>query len=192
MPGISEVWQRRTAHHEPGHITIAADQGLSLRPEGIMIDQSGFGFGCYDKDPWNSDAVRRRILLATFAGYFAERRFCKQQGLEILDEDTWFLHNPDGRDEAVPLVKAMAIESLSRGSVPATFSDLKSQSKSLVDRKWNIIEAIARALLAKSWEPIKSLPSGGKWWNDGQTMGKYLPGEEVVRILAQHGIAAYI
>jgi hypothetical protein len=35
------VLQRRTAHHEPGHVVIAADQALRLSPEGIMADQGG-------------------------------------------------------------------------------------------------------------------------------------------------------
>jgi len=31
------------AHHEPAHIVIAAVQGLRLKPEGLMVDPSGWG-----------------------------------------------------------------------------------------------------------------------------------------------------
>jgi hypothetical protein len=53
-----------------------------------------------------------------------------------------------------------------------------------------VIEAIASKLSAKSWEDIKPLRSGGRWWDDGQTMAKYLPGPEIISILASRGIPA--
>jgi len=189
MPENPDVMQRRTAHHEPGHVVIAADQGLRLSPEGIMVDQSGFGLGCYDRDPRGSDALRKSILLATFAGYYAEKRFCEEQSLGILDEDTWFLYNTDGH-EAIKLLKAIAAEAWSNGSLEKTRLELKSQSKKLVDKRWSVIKAVASALLAKGWEPIRPLGSGDRWWNENQTMAKYLSGEEVIRILAQYGMTA--
>jgi len=33
------------AHHEAGHIVIAAVEGLRLKPEGLMVDPSGWGAG---------------------------------------------------------------------------------------------------------------------------------------------------
>src|SRR6266403_1588654 len=100
------VLQRRSAHHEPGHVVIAADQGLRRSPEGIMADQSGFGLGCYDRNPRGSDALRRSILLAIFAEYYAEKRFCKEQSLDILDEDIVGAHafGLSGRPRVLPTV----------------------------------------------------------------------------------------
>jgi len=31
----------RTAHHEAGHIVVAAAQSLRLRPEGLSVDERG-------------------------------------------------------------------------------------------------------------------------------------------------------
>src|SRR5664279_4282946 len=68
------------AHHEAGHIVIAAAAGLRLRPEGIMVDTEAEGLACYCKEPKNSDESREHVMLATLAGFFAQDRFCRERG----------------------------------------------------------------------------------------------------------------
>lgn len=95
-----KIKQIRSAHHEPGHVVVAAVQGLKLRPEGIMIDPSGYGLGCFDKEIYGSDDTRKRVVAAMFGGYYAERRFCNDNSYAILEPRTWFLWNDDGKDAA--------------------------------------------------------------------------------------------
>jgi len=189
IPEDVEVKQERTAHHEAGHVVVAADQGLKLRPEGLMVDPAGWGLGCYHKEPDGSDLSRTRILLATFAGFYAEKCFCEQRSYAISVPDIWFRDNNDGREARI-LLDEMSIGSLSRGSVPATFLNLQDKSMQRVEMRWNAIKELATALLAKSWEPRKPLKSGGSWSHENETTAKYLLGQEVIGILAQHGIAA--
>src|SRR6266852_4110854 len=63
------------AHHEPGHIVVAAVEGLRLKPEGLMVDPSGFGLACYHDAPEERDAARERNILAVLAGFAVEKRF---------------------------------------------------------------------------------------------------------------------
>jgi hypothetical protein len=67
------------AHHEAGHIVIAAQYVIGLRPEGIMLDRDAAGLACYCKAPEDSDASREKIILSTFAGHMAQHRFCKER-----------------------------------------------------------------------------------------------------------------
>lgn len=45
-----EVKVKCSAHHEAGHIVIAAVQGLRLRSEGLMVDRTGEGLACYFRE----------------------------------------------------------------------------------------------------------------------------------------------
>ena len=76
----------RTAHHEAGHIVVAAVQGLKLRPEGLSVDERGEGLACYCKNPGDSDTERERVIIATFAGLNSEARFCNEQGFPVPEE----------------------------------------------------------------------------------------------------------
>ena len=48
-----------------------------------MVAPSGWGLGCYHKESDGTDLTRKRIVLATFAGCFAEGRFCKERSYAI-------------------------------------------------------------------------------------------------------------
>ena len=63
------------AHHEAGHLVVAAVLGLNIRPEGLMIDPKGFGLACYNKEPGNSDLSREKVILASLSGFKAEEQF---------------------------------------------------------------------------------------------------------------------
>ena len=85
------------------------------------------------------------------------------------------------------LLVQIPVDRLSNGSVPETHKKLQGQSEQLVGRHWLAIEALAVALLAKGWEPLKPLRSGVVW--SQEAAAKYIPGEEAVRILTGYGIA---
>lgn len=174
------------AHHEAGHVAIAAAEGLRLRSEGIFVDPLGEGLGCYCKEPDGSDLSRKRIIVATFAGFYAQGHFCEERSRPAPYQD-WFLYSTDGL-EARTMLCDLSLGSLSNGSVPATQTDLQERSEQLVGRHWVAIKALATALLAKDWEPQKPLKSGGKW--SDAAVAKYLRGQEIVGLLAHCGIAA--
>jgi hypothetical protein len=67
---------------------------------------------------------------------------------------------------------------------------LQNRSRVLVRRKWEAICRIADALLAKEWEPLRPLKSGGIW--SQEQSAKYIDGEEVAGLLARLGIHAEV
>ncbi|SRR6266480_2252771 len=187
MPESLDVKIQCAARHEPGHIVVAAAQGLRVRQEGIILDSFGEGLACYCKQPDGSDVSRKRTIVATFAGFYAERRFREQNAYALTDQEYWFYYSSDGR-EANDLLSAISIENLLNGNVPATRVTLQSQSKQLVEQHWAAVEALASTLLAKDWQDWMPLKSGAKF--SPATTAKYLRGEEVVTILARHRISA--
>jgi hypothetical protein len=68
----------RAAYHEAGHIVIAAVVGLTLRPDGLMVDSCGEGVAIYCTQPEDSDVSREAVILSTEAGCWAETRFCEE------------------------------------------------------------------------------------------------------------------
>ena len=71
-----------TAHHEAGHLVIAAALELLLRTEGLSIDPVGEGLACYCKRPDGTDSSRERVIISTFAGWYAQKRFCDQRSID--------------------------------------------------------------------------------------------------------------
>jgi hypothetical protein len=171
-----------TAHHEAGHLATAAALELRLRPEGIMVDTEAAGLACYCKEPEDSDLSRERVIISTFAGCCAQDRYCEGMSYSPVDyfAKIW---SPDWREARGVLVRLSYFGSKGADELLA---DLERRSKMLVDQNWDAIVALAHALLAKDWEPLKPLGSGGQWSN--AAAAKYLSGEDAVWILAQHGI----
>jgi hypothetical protein len=177
---------KEVAHHEAGHVVIAALLGLRLRSEGLMIDTIGEGLGCYCKEPGGSDVLRERVIVATFAGCFAQNRFCKEQSRPPLEYFT-ITFSTDWV-EARGIVTKVSNDHLGGRSIVAFQECLERQSEQLVAENWLAIDAVASALLARDWEPVKPLRSGNRW--SKQAMAKYIAGDEAVSILEQCGIAA--
>jgi hypothetical protein len=90
--------------------------------------------------------------------------------------------------EARGIAMNLSNEYLAGRCIQETQKDLEQQSKELVAQNWLAIEAVANTLLAKEWEALKPLKSGGQW--SKQTMAKYVTGDEAVGILEQCGIFA--
>jgi hypothetical protein len=177
----------RAAHHESGHVVIAATIGLKLRPEGLCVDPAGEGLACYCKQPNGSDDSRRKVIGVTFAGYYAERQFCKRFALHIASADEWFPLSGDGKEARI-LLSEMSVQNLKEGNVWSTHVELQEQAEQSVEHHEQAIRAVVSALLAKDWELLKPLPSGGTWSHEARA--KYLAGEEVVSLLREYGIAA--
>lgn len=187
LPEDMNVRLTRAAHHEAGHIVVAAAKELRLRPEGLSVDPCADGLACYCTQPDGTALSLKSIIVATLSGFYAERRFCDERGYLSVSPEEWFLHSTDGR-EARTLLSGIQIEHLSKGNVAATHCELERESEQLVEQYWPAIKELAAALLAKDWEPLKPLKSGSTWCHS--TTAKYLTGDEAVEILGRFGIAA--
>lgn len=147
-----------------------------------MIDPSGWGLACYDQASGENDSAREKNILAVLAGFAVEERFRQQRGYPPRDSmDVIF--NQDNKVARTLLGKLA-------GDYHTNEARLKRQLQELVERHWLSVEALATALLAKRWEPLRPLKSGGRWWEENETTAKYLSGEEAVCILRGEGIRA--
>lgn len=176
---------RRTAHHEAGHIVVAAQQGLHLRSDGVCVDPVGWGLACYWKEPEDNDSSRSSVIVSTFAGFNAEEEFCQLHSLPILNGIP-LIWSPDW-NEARKIVTRLSILSPTNTAFTVEQS-LQDHSRTLVKQHWPAIQAVADRLLSKEWEPIRALKSEDVW--SGQTTAKYLSGEELVSLLALFDIPA--
>ncbi len=177
---------KRIAHHEAGHIVIAAARALKLRPGGLCIDPRGDGLACYCNKPDASTLSRERIIVATFAGFYAQSRFNEEfdYRVDAISPSHFFSVSSDG-NEVRELLGLMMEEFKNSSNV----RELQRQSEQLVEQHWPAIKALASALLAKDWEPLRPVKNGGAWSNS--TTAKYVAGEEATRILERYGITAH-
>ena len=175
----------RTAHHEAGHTVAAAVQHLKLRPEGLSVDARGEGLACYHKEPDDSDESRERVIVATFAGYNSEIHLCDQRGYAA-PEELQIIWSPDSR-EARHILTRLSYLSVERTAFQIE-EQLQNRSRQLIEQHWVVICAMAEALLAKEWEPVKALKSGNVW--SQESTAKYLTGEEVASLLSRYGISS--
>ena len=135
-----------TAHHEAAHIAVAAAQGLRIRPEGFCMDTLGEGLACYCKYPDDSDLSREQIIIATFAGYMAQRKVCADLSLidpnadNVLASRDWY--------EARVLLTGLSAAYFDGMSISQIQSNLEGRSAELVGRNWSVIRSLAKALLA--------------------------------------------
>jgi hypothetical protein len=174
------------AHHEAGHIVIAAVQGLKLRADGLIVDTVGEGLACYFKEPEENDLSRERVAIASFAGFKAEKRVRQEHSYSPLYEMGITL-SPDW---------VHARKAISKLSTDYPLGDdremirikLESISERLVEENWATIQGLAAAVLARDLTPPQPLQSMTQW--SDETMAKYLTGEELVSILRECGITA--
>jgi hypothetical protein len=176
----------RAAHHESGHIVIAAKLGLKLRPEGLSVDPAGNGLACYHKDPEDSDSSRECVALASFAGFKAEIRLCEQRSYTVPDA-VGVLHSPDWC-EARKTISKLSDSFLVSDGLGKVQHRLETRTAELVSENWSVIVALAMELLASPWEPLEPLKSGAVW--SQEKTAKHLSGAEAVKTLGQCGIVA--
>src|ERR1700679_4173771 len=84
-PDDIETKLSAVAHHEAGHMVIAAAVGLPLKPGGLSIDRVGEGLACYCFRPDETAVSQERVILATFAGWYAQKRFSDLRSISCAD-----------------------------------------------------------------------------------------------------------
>ena len=172
------------AYHEAGHIVVAAALGLSLRPEGIMVGQDAKGLACYWKEPDRTDASVEANILASFAGFYAEKRLRAISGSQARDYFA-VIWSTDWK-EARALEGKFSLAYLGNRNIHAVNDELEAKAEEIIAQYWPAIDALAKILLGREWEPKKRLKSGTQW-SESET-AKYVTGEEVAHILAGLGI----
>jgi len=177
----------RTAYHEAGHIVAAAVQGLKLRPEGLAVDARGEGLACYCKQPGDSDETRESVIITTFSGYNSESKLCLDRDFSKPDE-MLLVFSCDAR-EARPIISQLSYLSVERNAFQIE-EELQNRSRQLIEREWKAIQMLAEVLLAKEWEPVRSLPSGTEWTHEN--LAKYVDGKEAIERIARYEITATI
>jgi hypothetical protein len=173
------------AHHEAGHLVIAAAQNLRLMSEGlaVAVDPPARGIAFYCKHPDSSDRSVKRILISTFAGFMAQARFCKGNGhREYPNAAGWPIPN------SCDLAEARDV--LLRQLLNCDLAKLGEETDGLIEQHWRAIEGLASTLLAKAFEELTCRFKNGKPWFEGSTTAKWIRGDEVVTILSQLGISA--
>ena len=173
---------KSAAYHEAGHIVVAAVQGLKLRKRGLRIDQKGAGIAYYEsKQPDGStsvgeDPLRVAAIISAYAGRFAQIRFFRPEPCPT---------SPSCRDmdQARELVGEMWTEHNTRCAKDVEF---RERSKIYVDQHWQVIEALAEALLARPWAFQRNVER--RWSHQYQE--KYMEGGEVASFLSGFEIPA--
>jgi hypothetical protein len=172
--------------HESGHAVIAAENGLLIRAEGIMVGQDGRGLSCYCKHPTGTDKSVEAAVLASFAGCYSENFFRRLHG--YAERNYEMLMGSLDWAEARKLEGLFTDEYRNSRTINAVHAELEARAQKDVAAKWTAIEGLAQVLMSREWEPKKPLQSGG-WWSDAD-MAKYVVGDEIVAVLAMYGIVA--
>jgi hypothetical protein len=181
-----EVRVRCSAHHEAGHIVIAASQGLRLRSEGLMVDRAGEGLACYFKEPDNNDNSREQVILATLAGFMAENRYRTESSLPLRTEFEMIL-SLDWQ-EARNVLSQLSATYLAADTLDTLSLRLQQKTEMLVSVHWTAIKGLAANLLGKDPQPFKPLKSGTQW--SQENIGMCVAGEEAISILRAYEITA--
>jgi hypothetical protein len=177
----------RAAHHEAAHVVIAAIQGLRLRREGVGVNRSAQGLAFYQMETGESDILRERVIIATFAGFNAEARYCEEQFCAAPDLGA-VMGSPDWIC-ARKMISKLSDEYMSNRGVATVQCEMEDRSQRLVEQNWLVISALATALLAKEWQLLDPSDLRCNSWDE--TTAKYLSGDDVVGILGNFGIVAF-
>lgn len=162
------------AYHEAGHIVVAAALGLCLRPEGIMVGQDAQGLACFCKEPDGTDASVEANILASFAGFYAEKRLRAMCGYK--PRDFFAVIWSSDWTEARRIEKLFSDNYLAGRTIPGVQETLEVRAEQLVAQYWSPVEALAQTLLSRDWEPKKPLKSGTQWSESEEA--KHVAGQE--------------
>ena len=88
--------------------------------------------------------------------------------------------------EARALEGKFSLAYLGNRNIHAVNDELEAKAEEIIAQYWPAIDALAKILLGREWEPKKRLKSGTQW-SESET-AKYVTGEEVAHILAGLGI----
>ena len=146
------------------------------------------GFACYWKEPDLTDSSVEANVLASFAGFCAEKRLRSMRGFQPR-EYLGVIWSTDWK-EARALEAKFSNAYLGDKSIPAVHEELEAKADEIVAQYWPAIEKVAKILLARNWEQKKAFESGTEWSESANA--KYITGEELVTVFVGLGIAAQV
>jgi len=151
-----------------------------------MVGQDANGLACFCKKPQGTDASVEAIIVASFAGCYAENYFRNLRGYQV--RDYWTIQWSLDWKEARGIEGQLSHGYLAGRIIPTVHTVLENRAEQLVAEKWPGIEGLAQALLSKPWEPLKAFKSGTQW--SEAAMAKYVIGDEIVEILGRFDVTA--
>lgn len=195
MIDIDDKYISSTAYHECGHIVVAAVQEMPLRNLGVRMDSLGCGKTFHwHREPDGSrnnvgpDRERERTIVTTSAGYIAQKRF---YGDALTNEIKMYMEQGASGDTSLVIELLEEMYSGNKETWFAARASLFEKSSQLVDEHWSAIDVLAKALLARPWEPRNlATDVDGHWSIDNKE--KWLHGIEVVAILEGFGVSSFI
>lgn len=170
------------AHHESAHAVIAVRLGLPLQDAGLHLDtvDGGITFNLHRK-PGNRNNTpedieqRERSIVMIKAGYRANLKLDPGSPATVASDD---------RREEIELLNEM----YPTGSQKWVETDVRltAEAQRRVDEDWDVIRALAQALLAK---PVarRSRESFQKW-SSPYPDERFIDGHEVAAILKEFGL----
>jgi hypothetical protein len=161
---------QRAAHHEAGHVVVAARKGISIHRSGMCIDDTDRGnSGIRMRPPHSSDdypSSREDSIIVLYAGLGAEKRF-----------------DPATTGKSASCDLAWIRELQAEVDPPISTTELEKASQDLINKNGGAIDRLAAALLSSEFQvsPVEPV------WTPSRNVA-CLCGEEIRRILAAFDI----
>jgi len=169
------------AHHEAGHLVVAAVKGLPLQRKGVKIDSCGRGLSQYEGGQCCDDAdmnwynhFSERAIVSLCAGLIAQKRF--------FDGDWNKYAAQDRRDIECHLRGLWRHEDSDEAK--ALLVKCRCEAENIVDQRWCAIKEIAETIWNQDWTKRKATHG----WSDLQ---KRVEWNMVHKILQKWGIVVH-
>jgi hypothetical protein len=111
----------------------------------MMIGEDAKGFACYWKEPDSTDLSVEAYVLASFAGFCAEKRLRSMLGFQPR-EHLGVIWSTDWK-EARALETKFSTPYLGDKSIPAMHEELEAKAGEIIAQYWPAIEKVAKILL---------------------------------------------
>jgi hypothetical protein len=176
-------YQESTAYHEAAHEIVCIAQEIPIRELGLRIDSKGHGVAhTYRRnagDLTNTETdvrEREKSIILLFAGYWRQVRIFPDIEYDAIAKDQSQI------DELLDEMYPHRSQDWN-----AAKDKLRENSDRFVARHWPAIDALAKALWAKSWTPQKQLPPSDLGWSS-DTVEKSMDAREVAAIVKPFGL----
>jgi len=134
---------RAAAYHESAHIVVACEQGLSISPKGIFINNFAEGRAWFNGATDGSEvpfAELDKVLIALFSGGIAHSRM-QTEMRDACKGDDWRIDH---------LLKRYYADLTARQQKR---EQLLARATKLVTDLWDTIARVAEELWSKPWKP---------------------------------------
>jgi hypothetical protein len=187
LENFRERYLESAAYHEAGHEIAGVVLRIPIRELGLRIDSYGNGVshtfrrnaGDFNNTP--ADVLEReQSIVLLSAGYISQLRFFA---------DAPAIAELDDQAQVDALLNEMYPPNSTKWHEAET--KLRNDAKTIIEERWPVVEALARALWAKPWTNRALLPvKDMQWSNDARE--KWMDAQEVQAVLTPFGLTAII